>query len=116
FSQERQEGNADLSGGETQEKAGEDEMIDLPGPSGIGGKNAPGTEAPCSRYREDDVAELGEHVPDVAPVPPVGNPLLVGPGKMTGDLLLHLVFQDPGNRAPRCVPVFTRPFVLRCEI
>ena len=48
-------------------------MVDLPDPPRIGGKDAPRAEVSCSRYREDDIAQLGEHMAEIAPVPPVRN-------------------------------------------
>jgi len=68
-----------------------------------------GTEKPCSGYGEDDIAESGQDMTDVAAVPPVGGFIAVGRREMERDLLLHPVLEDladgrferlPGSRRP----------------
>jgi hypothetical protein len=91
-------------------------VVDLPDPSRVGGNDPPGTEKPRPGYRKDDIPELGEDVTDIRPVSPVGNPLLVRPGEMAGNPLLHPVLQDLCDRAPGRIPVITCPLVVRRKI
>ena len=91
------EGNADLSRGQTQEEAGENKLVDLPYPSGIGGDDPFGAEQTGPGYGKHDRAELGEDTAYIAPVSPIRNPFLECPGQDAGQGALP---SDPSTPSP----------------
>ena len=105
LSQERKQGSPCLSRRVAEEKTGQNKMVDLLRPPRIGGDDASRAEKPGPRYREGNISKLSQHMTGIRPVPPIGDPSLLSPGKMNRNLQIHTLPKDHGDGAPGCITV-----------
>lgn len=107
--EDRQQRPADFAHRQPEDKAREDHAVDLRGATGIGAHDIDRREAAGARHRQFNVAELGQQMPSITAVAPVGLVEQGHPLEMVVDRLRHLALQDGGDRLPAQPPVTLTP-------
>ena len=97
--EDRQQRLAHLAYRQPENKTGQDHTIELFGAPRIGAQHRDRRKAPGAWHRQFDVAELGQQMPPVAAVAPVGGVEPGHPIEMVIDGLPHLSLQDERDRA-----------------
>lgn len=110
----RQQRLRDLAHRQTKDKAGQDHAVDLLGTARISAQHADRREAAGARYRQLDVAQLGQQMSPIAAIAPVGPVERSHPIKVLVDRLPHLRLEDRSNRIPAQSPIALAPFQPLC--